>query len=52
MHAHGVWGKRARWALLVWGDMSQVQDVPAHCFVEEQPGKHVWRNTAAGGLDV
>ena len=42
----------APWALVVWGDMSDVQGLPVHCFVEEAPGKHVWRNAAAAGLEV
>ena len=40
------------WALVVWGDPSHVQGLPAHCFVQEAPGKHVWRNAAAAGLEV
>ena len=42
----------APWALAVWADMRVVRGLPASCFVEEAPGKHVWRNAAAAGLPV
>ena len=40
------------WALVIWGAMSDVRGLPAHCFVKKAPGKHVWRNAAAAGLVV
>ena len=39
------------WALVVYG-LELVTGLPNAMFVEEAPGKHVWRNAAAAGMDV
>ena len=40
------------WALVIWGDMNNVQGVPAAFFEAHElvPSRHVWRNAAAGDI--